>query len=423
MSIKEFVAEAERCSQCSYCKWIPFDQIKSLRFGFGCPSLAYNNFNSYSARGRYAIILSLTKGWSNYTDKVKDIVYRCLNCGSCDISCKICRYNLEPLAMTRELKAQLVEDRQTLPQHAVVIDSIKKNLNTMSKPKTDRGKWSEKLNIKDLNQEKANIVFHTGCRLSYDIEQQRIARTTFTLLQKAGVDFGIMGNQESCCGGRIYDMGYRREFKECAQRNIAAWKKAGVKMVVTSCADCYHAIKRLYPEEGSSFEVLHTVEYLAQLIKDGKLKLRKTVPMKITYHDPCHLGRQGEPYIPWQGREKKINNQIIVYEPRRPRYNGAFGVYDLPRKVLKSINGIELIEMGRIREYAWCCGAGGGVREAYPDFSKWTARERVEEAKATGAEAIVSACPWCEKNFSDVISDIHEPMKVFDITDLVEQAI
>ena len=144
--------------------------------------------------------------------------------------------------------------------------------------------------------------------------------------------------------------------------------------------------------------------------------------MKITYHDPCHLGRQGEPYVPWQGKEKKIKGQIVVYEPRRPRYNGANGIYDPPRDILKSIPGIELVEMERRREYAWCCGSGGGVKEAYPEFAEWTASERIEEAKATGAEAIVSACGWCERNFLDTVGATGEKIKVFDIVDLVEQA-
>ena len=145
--------------------------------------------------------------------------------------------------------------------------------------------------------------------------------------------------------------------------------------------------------------------------------------MTVTYHDPCDLGRQGEPYIPWQGKEKKIKSQIIVYEPRRPRYNGAWGVYDPPRRILKSIPGVQLVEMERIREYSWCCGAGGGVREAYPEFSLWTAEERIAEACATGAEAIVSACPWCERNFMDAVSAGEETMKVYDIVELVNKAI
>ena len=218
-------------------------------------------------------------------------------------------------------------------------------------------------------------------------------------------------------------MGYKGEFTKFSESNMEAWKAAGVKMIVTSCADCYHAFKRLYPAAGSKFKVMHTTEYLEQLIKEGKIKFSKNIPLKITYHDPCHLGRQGEAYVPWQGKEKKIQNQMVVYEPRKPRYNGANGVYDAPRNVLKSIPGIELVEMERIREYAWCCGAGGGVKESYPEFSNWTATERIEEAKSTGAEAIVSACGWCERNFLDSINSNGEKMKVFDVAELVQQAI
>jgi Fe-S oxidoreductase len=185
----------------------------------------------------------------------------------------------------------------------------------------------------------------------------------------------------------------------------------------------YYTFKSLYPRLGSPFEVLHTIEFIHHLIKKGKIKFSKTIPITVTYHDPCHLGRRGEPYIPWDGIEKKIRGQIIVHEPRKPRYNGANGVYEPPRDVLKSIPDLRLVEMERIKEYAWCCGSGGGVKEAYPDFSLWTARERIEEAKVTGAEAIVSACGWCERNFNDVIKSDNERMKVYDIAELVEQAI
>jgi Fe-S oxidoreductase len=217
-------------------------------------------------------------------------------------------------------------------------------------------------------------------------------------------------------------MGYKGEFTKFAENNLEAWKNAGVKTIVTSCGDCYHAFKRLYPTVGSQFKVMHTAEYLDQLIKEGKLKLTKKVPLKVTYHDPCHLGRQGEPYIPWEGKEKKIFNQVVVFEPRKPRNNGAWGIYDAPRNVLKSIPGLQLVEMERIREYAWCCGAGGGVKEAYPDFSNWTANERIEEAKSTGAEAIVSACGWCESNFSGAISSKGDKMQVLDIAEIVQMA-
>jgi Fe-S oxidoreductase len=423
VALEDYKADMERCSQCSYCKWIPLDQIKSWRFAKGCPSIAYNNFLSYSARGRFRVALSLLDGQCTYTDRVLDIVYKCATCGSCDVSDKICRYNLEPLEMIHELRFKLVEDGQLLPQHMLYIGHIRKEDNMMLKPKAERGDWANGLDVKHITSEPAEVLFHAGCQYSYDEELQKVARTAVTLLKNAGVDIGIMGKDESCCGGRAYDMGYKGEFVKFAENAIEAWKTAGVKTVVTSCADCFHAFNRLYPPLGAHFEVLHTVQYLDRLIKQGKIKFTRTIPMRVTYHDPCHLGRQGEPYVPWEGKEKKIKGQIVVYEPRKPRYNGAWGVYDSPRNVLKSIPGLELVEMERIREYAWCCGAGGGAREAYPEFSNWTATERIEEAKSTGAEAIVSACGWCERNFTDAINTMGNRMKVFDISQLIQQAI
>jgi Fe-S oxidoreductase len=423
MALEDYKPDMERCSQCSYCKWVPLDQIKSQRFAKGCPSVSYNNFNSYSARGRFAVALSLLNKQSTYTEKVKDIVFQCATCGSCDVADKICRYNLEPLEMMHELRFRLVEDGQTLPAHLKVIDNLHKQGNILGEPEAKRGDWAKGLDVKNIAAKEAAVLFHAGCRFSYDKALSASARSAVTILKNAGVDVGIMGKEESCCSGRVYDMGYKDEFFKLAEKTIKAWTAAGVKTVVTSCADCFHAFSRLYPPLGAKFEILHTVQYLDRLIKEGKIKFTRTVPLRVTYHDPCHLGRQGEPYVPWQGQEKKIFKQVIVYEPRKPRYNGAWGVYDPPRDVLKAIPGLELVEMERNREYAWCCGAGGGSREAYPEFSGWTAAERIEEAKATGAEALVSACGWCERNFIDSVTANGVKMKVYDIIDLVKQAL
>jgi Fe-S oxidoreductase len=423
MALEDFAAEMDRCSSCSYCKWIPFDQIKSWRFAKNCPSIAYHNFNSYSARGRYLVARSLLNGQSEYSDTVRRVVYSCLTCGSCDVSCKVCRYNLEPLEMVRELKFCSVEAGQCLDEHLTVIDSLRKESNTMGGTRSERGAWAEDLNVKRLPNEKAEVLFHAGCRVCYDKELQKNARGAVKILMCTGIDLGILGENEMCCGGRISSMGYRDDFNRFAKANLAIWAKAGVKTVVTSCSDGYHAFKRLYPKLGSEVEVVHTVEYIDRLLKEGQLRFRNEVPLTVTYHDPCHLGRQGEPYVPWEGVEKKIKSQIVVYDPKKPRYNGAGGIYDPPRDILKSIPGLELVEMERIREYSWCCGAGGGVREAYPEFSNWTAGERIAEARSTGAEALVTACPWCERNFLDVIGRQANGIQVLDIIELVQRAL
>lgn len=424
MALEDYRGNMQRCTRCSYCKWVLWDHLKSWRFAKGCPSIGYNNFQSYSAGGRLAVALSLLDGMINYTDGVLDIVYQCQMCGACDVACKICRYDMEPLATLHELRARLVEDGQLLPMHMFIIDNLKKE-DTMiaGKVKADRGKWAEGLNIKDLTKEKAEVAFHAGCRLSYDEELSKIAKAAVTLFKNAGVDIGIMGKEENCCGGRAYEIGYKGEFSKYATNNIEAWTNAGVKTLVTSCSDGYWAFKRLYPEMGCKIEVLHTVELIERLIKEGKLKFTKTIPKIVTYHDPCHLGRQGEPYIPWKGVEKRIYGQMLVHEPKKPRFNGANGIYDSPRTIINSIPGLELVEMERIRENAWCCGAGGGVIDTYPELCSWTVTERIEEARATGAEAIVTACPWCERNFIDAIEKDGIKMKVYDIMEVVQQAI
>jgi Fe-S oxidoreductase len=424
VKLVDYKADMERCSQCSYCEFIPLDHVKSIRFSLGCPSAAYTKFGTYSARGRYGVAWSLLDGRSQYSEKVKEIVYECLLCGSCDVACKISpRYDLRPLDALRAFRAKLVEDGQTIPQHIAVITSLRNKNNILQKPKSERGKWAEGLDVKRIPEDKAEVLFFAGCRYSYDEELQKTARTAVNLLKNSDVDVGILGNAEMCCGDKIYDMGYQQDFNQVAEKNLKAWTRAGVKVIVTPCADCYHAFKRLYPPLGSHIEVFHCVEYLDRLIKTGKITFSKTLHLRVTYHDPCKLGRQGEPYIPWEGTKKKIRNQIEIYEPPRPFYNGNYGVYDPPRNILHAIPGIELVEMERIREYAWCCGAGGGVREAYPEFSSWTAMERIQEATSTGAEAIVTACPWCERNFIDAVNAANEKIKVFDIAELVQEAI
>lgn len=423
MALEDFKLDALRCTRCSYCKWVPIDLIKSWRFAKGCPSIEYNHFHSYSAGGRLVTALSLMEGRIEVTDKVVDSVFQCQMCGNCDVTCKVCRYDMEPLAAMHELRFKLVEEGHGIEGCQNAVNGYRKLNNMLLKPKQNRGGWADGLALKDLSTRQAPVVFHAGCQYSFDGELRKIARISVDILKKSGLDFGIFGRDENCCGGRAYHMGYRDDYRKGADANLAAWKKAGVQTVVTPCADCYHTFKRLYAQRGSDIKVVHMVELVDQLIQEDKLKLTKPVDMKVTYHDPCYLGRQGEPYVAWNGKEKKIFGQAVVYDPPRPRYNGACGIYEPPRHILKAIAGLELVEMERIKEGAWCCGAGGGAKEGYPDYARWTARERLEEATATGADAIVSACPWCERNFIDAEGTKTGKMKVFDIMELVQLAL
>jgi len=201
------------------------------------------------------------------------------------------------------------------------------------------------------------------------------------------------------------------------------FEKAGAETLVTGCADCYYGFKVLYDKFNlkGKLEVLHTTEYLDRLIKEGRLKPTKKVNARVTYHDPCHLGRLGEAYIHWQG--KPVPGQIRVFDPPKEFRRGTHGVYEPPRNVLKAIPGIKLVEMDRVKEYAWCCGAGGGVSETNPDYARWTASERITEAEETGAEAIVTACPGCERIFKDTVKGNGSSLKIYDVIELLEKAV
>ena len=424
MALKDYENDMMRCCRCSECKWVPQVKISGYDYAQVCPSISKYNFHAYSAGGRLAIGLSMLQERLDYTDGFLDILYRCQMCGACDVSCKSNK-DMEPLAIAQELRFKAVEDGQLHPVHMMVIDGLKKEDNMMQSKKAERGEWAKGLDVKNITEDKAEVYFHAGCRYCYDEELWPVARAAVSLLKKAGVDVGIAGKDETCCGGRAYELGYLGEFTKYAENNVDMLKVAGVKTVVTACADGYHAFKVLYPKmgHGGNYEVLHITEYLDRLIKEGKLKPTKKAPMKVTYHDPCHLGRMGEPFVPWDGVEKKVFNQVYIYDPPKPWRKGTYGVYEPPRDVIRSIPGVELVEMERIKEYSWCCGAGGGVIDAYPEFAEWSARERIEEARSTGAEAIVTACPWCKRTFTDALAEGGNGLKVYDIVELLDQAV
>jgi Fe-S oxidoreductase len=421
MGLEQYEGDMNMCCRCSCCKFIPLQQISGYENTYVCPSIARYEYHSYSGGGRMNIGAAMLRDGFNYTDKLLDIVYNCQMCGACGVSCNYAM-DMEVQEPINEFRIKCVEDGQTHPELDKVIKLLRKK-GSMVPASGKSGSWSEGLNLKDATTEKVDVLFHVGCLISRNESMHKIARATAEILGKAGVDFGIAGDAETCCGGRAYQMGYRKDFLNQAKKNMALIKRAGIKTVVTSCADGYHAFKVLYDQHmlKGDLEVLHISEYIDKLIKTDKLKLRKKVDLLITYHDPCRLGRLSEPWIHWEG--EKIPGDRFVFDPPKQYRRGTSGVYEPPRDALKSIPGIKLLEMPRIREYAWCCGSGGGVNNSNPEFAAWTARTRIDEAKSTGAEAIVTACPWCEKAFSESIKESDGGLKVYDIVELVAKAI
>jgi Fe-S oxidoreductase len=422
MALEDYRRDMETCRRCSPCKFMPLELVKGYERINVCPSISRHEFHSYCGGGRMVMGTALLEKRLDYTEKLLEVVYNCQMCGACDTSCKY-SMDMEVIEPINEIRISCVESGHTNPALDKVINSLRKQGTMVPGARAKRGQWAAGLNIKDCTKEKVDVIFHVGCLTSYSRDMWKLARMAAELLHKADVNFGIAGENETCCGGRAYQMGYKEDFMNQAKKNMAMIKKSGAKTLVTGCAEGYQAFKVLYDKFGlkGDLEVLHITEYLARLIKEGKLKPKKKVDITVTYHDPCHLGRMGEPYIHWKGKE--VVTDIRVFDPPKEYRRGTHGVYEPPRDVLKSIRGLKLVEMDRIKEYAWCCGAGGGVNETNPEFSLWTANERIKEAEMTGAAAIVTACPWCIKNFNEAIAQKGSSLKVFDVIELLEKAL
>ena len=422
MTLEDLRNEMETCRRCSACKFMPLEKVTGYQPVNVCPSISRYNFHTYSAGGRMVNGVALLEKRIDFSPRFIEVMYNCQMCGACDVSCKYAM-DMEVIEPIYETRIKAVSEGHTSPALDKVVSSLRRQGTMLPGAKVKRGDWAAGLKIKDCTKEKVDVIYHAGCLMSFNKDMWKVTQTTAKLLRKAGVDFGIAGANETCCGGRAYQMGYKEDFLNQAKKNMAMIKKSGAKTLVTGCADGYHAFKVLYDKFGlkGKLEVLHITEYLSRLIKEGRLKPRKKVDITVTYHDPCHLGRLGEPWIHWKGRE--VPGHIRIFEPRKEFRRGTYGVYEPPRDVLKNIPGLKLVEMTRIKEYAWCCGAGGGVSVSNPDFSLWTAIERISEAEATGAEAIATSCPWCVKNFNEAIKEKGSALKVYDVIELLEKAV
>jgi Fe-S oxidoreductase len=422
MALEDYRVDMEGCCKCSICRFVPMEKINGSKHSYVCPSVSKFNFNAYCAGGRLAMGVAKLNKRIDYDAKLLEIIYNCQMCGACDVACKYAN-DMDVIDPINEIRIRCVEDKQTIPALDKTIASLKKNNSLVPGDKATRGAWAKGLDLSDYTQKKIDTIFFAGCRISYDKNLWKVAQAAIKLMQKAGIDVGIGGVNETCCGGRAYHMGYKEAFLKQAQFNVSRFKKAGIKTLVTGCAECYHTFKVLYDKFDlkGNLEVLHTSEYFARLIKEGALKPNKEVDMSVTYHDPCHLGRLGEPYIHWKGVE--LPGASRLFNPPREFMRGTYGIYEAPRDVLKSIPGLKLIEMDRIKEYSWCCGAGGGVKESNPEFAGWTADERISEAESTGADSIVTACPGCEQSFKVSIKKSAGPLKVYDLVELLEKAV
>jgi len=326
------------------------------------------------------------------TDFGSEEVWLCATCRACVQSCP---RGVEIIDVMRAVRRAVVNLGIGVVPDALRISA--KNIagtgNPLGEAPEKRGDWAKDLGVKSFTPD-TEILYFPCCIPAYDPDVKKVSQATATIFNKLGVNYGILGSEERCCGEAIRKAGYEDVFHSLAQGNISAFNSSGVKTVIVSSPHCYHTFKNEYPELGSNSRVIHITQYLASLIEQGKLKFSKEINKRVIYSDPCYLGRHNS-------------------------------IYDEPRKVLQSIPGLELIEFPDSREEAICCGGGGGriwmetvKGERFSDI-------RVEQALEKDTNIIALACPYCYLNYRDsvITMDKSEVIQVKDISELVAEAV
>ena len=414
-SLKDYLYTMESCNSCGQCRFILGPKMRGWEYAEICPIHLRYKYDAYSGQGLISIAQEILEGRLSYGDGLVEHIYTCTTCGACDINCKSIR-DMEVLDTVLALRAKCVEDGQApLPGHKEYAWHVVKNHNIYGKPHGQRSNWlpgDVKL------AEGAKIAYFVGCTTCY--LHPDIAVNTARILNAGGLDFTVMSAEEYCCGAPLWRTGQREAARKLVEHNMDVLHQHGIKTVITSCAECYGTFRGFYPRIAEmDFEVLHITEVIQRMLQEGKLKLTRKLDMKVTYHDPCLLGRLSELYVPWNGVIKSFG----YHDPPKQWRRGTNGVYDAPRQILRAIPGLELVEMTRNEENSFCCGGGGGVPASFPDFALWTATERLAEAKSTGAEAVISCCPFCESNFEKAIGAGKSKIDYHDLTGLVVKAL
>jgi Fe-S oxidoreductase len=318
-----------------------------------------------------------------------DEIWACTTCGACDEVCPVWVDHIDKIV---DLRRNLVMEQASMPETAEgALRSIEDRGHPWRGTTLSRTDWAEGLDIKVLaDDQDVDILFWVGCTEALEERSTKVAQATAKLLKAAGINFGILGTEESCCGEPARRLGNEYLFQMQAAKNIEILKNYGVKRIVTACPHGYNILKNEYPQFGGNFEVIHHTELIAQLIKEDKLKLNKGLNEIVTYHDACYLGR--------------YNN---IYQP--------------PRQIIKAVPGLDMVEMERNKRRAFCCGGGGGHMWLEEQEGNRINEMRTEQAMETGVQTVITACPLCLQMFEDGIKAkaAEEQLKVMDIAELI----
>ncbi len=320
-------------------------------------------------------------------------LWRCTTCGTCPQQCPRGVKQIDVAMSLRRVASEYEVFPASVRSARTARASIISEGNPLQGERDKRAEWAKDLPVKPF-EEGMEILYFVGCYLSYDPRMKKVAIATANILNAAGVNFGILGAKENCCGESIRKTGSEEVFKNLARENIKAFIDNGVKRILVSSPHCYHTFKNEYPEFMVSFDVIHISQFLLELISAGRLEIKGKYERTVTYHDPCYLGRHND-------------------------------VFDQPREILNRIPGLELVEMRDTRRASLCCGGGGGriwmdtpIGERFSDL-------RLQQAKDVSAQVLATACPYCITNFEESRLNLEydDILEIKDLTEIVQEVI
>jgi heterodisulfide reductase subunit D len=390
LSLKQMI-EIDGCTRCGEC-------IQQ------CPVFTVTNdqrvtaFNTLQASKDWSICKSWFRkiflGRNQMTpDRLKKFsqeVYQCTLCGHCDVVCPV---NIHSKEIRISLRENMVKAGLELPLPGPILENLQQGRNVTYPTNDDRLLWLQnmpKIFRHSSRKNNAEVVYFVGCVASFFPATFSIPQAMLFLLEKAKVDFGLLGPEEWCCGWPLIGMGREEMVYEMMTHNIETVKAMGAKTLVCGCPSCYHVWENVYPrlyKKDIPFEIFHSTDYFLKLLKEERIPIHPLEAI-VTYHDPCDLGR-------------------------------ASGIYETPREIIRMISGTSFVEMRNHRQHATCCGGGGDLEMFFPKISKDIVDLKIKEIEETGAEVVLSACQQCKRTISLNAKKLKKKFRVLDLLELI----
>lgn len=333
-----------------------------------CPPYEFYRFQRHTPKSRWLMAQRVFHKLDPITPELREIVYSCTNCLMCQELCGVRNDGYGPWEITVAMREEIIEQEGPPAAHRRLYEGLRQHDNPWSQPHSARGAWAEGLGLKKLGAGTSTTLLFAGCSADQPNGRGGVFALA-KLMQQTGEDFAVVGEDEKCCGLYAFDLGFRAEYERLRQANLAVIAKAGVRRVVVACGSCLRMWREYGRDPTIAIEALHGSEYLDEAVRLGRLRFTQTTEKRVTYHDSCHLGR-------------------------------GCGVYEAPRRLLRAVPGLQVVEMERNRRWSWCCGGGGGVPEADPELAQFTAADRIGEAKNTGAELVLTSSALCQRSFA-----------------------